>query len=402
MLNDILYESKKFYRNKEGAFFGLLFPIVFGLIYILAFSNLITQNQSLDPIPVAVTIENHSEEIKGMMDRVGRKGKIQNGEVVVSEKSDQSSNIINYVLLEADEAENQLKTKSVKHVLTLGKKNQQFYGRVTTLPSEMRSIETNLLYNVLDSLLGIQDIITMTIEEHKMNPIVLMQLPSIFETMDSFESYTEEDHAEGTSGFSVFFYACLGYICLYFMSSGIYIVINNEANYHHQAIRLQNAPLPKKYRLLIRFIPVFLTSLILTYFVMGMFIVANIPLGTQIGHIILLLTEGVLVGVLSGICIATYIKVSAAKLNGLVTTLSLVLGAMAGLMAPPLTELIRETAPWLNRINPIGLVSEGIYFLNNYPTNQQYWMNVCLLAVWILILGILTWRGTKEESYETL
>ena len=402
MLRQIFYEVKKFYRDKEGAFFGILFPIGFALIYILAFSNLLSQDTSFDPIPVGISIENHAQEIKPLLDHVGIEGHLDDQVLKLTDSENKKEAVIHYLMVDANQGQEILKNNTVKHLVTLGKNSGKFYGKITTLPNEIKSLETNIVYNVFDSLLGIQDVVMTTIEEEKMNPLALMSLKSVFKDSQSLDEITQEENSEGTSGFSVFFYACLGYLCLYFMSSGLQVVIVNEANYSNQALRLQNAPMTKRRRIFFSFIPIFVTSLFLIYIVLFMFIVANIPLGHQIGHIVLLLTEGVLVGILSGMCLATYIRVSPEKLNGIVTAVSLILGSFAGLMAPPLTQLIRENIPWVNRINPIGLVSEGIYFLNNYPTNYQYWINVGILLVWIFILVLLLWFGTKGDSYESL
>lgn len=402
MLRDIVYESKKFYRNKEGMVFGLLFPIGFALIYILAFSNLISNETTLNPVPVAVTMDNHAKSIQPVLDRIGQEGEMKQGKIQVQQTDKQESPILKYVVVTKEQGQAYLKDQTVNHVIHLGKKDNKMYGQIKTIPTHSDSLETHILFNVLNSLLGMEDVVMQTIQQEQHNPLALLELQALFNDETGLDQVTQEERSKGTSGYSVFFYACLGYICIYFMSAGSQLVNNNQANFSTQALRLQNAPMTKRRRILMAFIPVYVTSLILVYIVMGMFIVAEIPLGTQIGHIFLLLTIGVTVGILAGMCLATYIKVGQEKIDGMITAITLISGACAGLMAPQLTQYVRTNLSWINRINPIGLITDALYFLNNYPTNQQYWINTALLCVWMCGLAALVWMGSRGESYESL
>lgn len=403
MLRTIIYELKKFYRNKDGALFGILFPLGFALIYIFAFSNLTAVDKTFEPVPVATVIESGSDQVLPLLANLGQEGQLKDGQIIKTKSTESDRpQLMTYLLVNQDEAIDLLDQQIVSHQLTMSMTNQEVTAKLDFLPGASDDVQTNIIYNALVSMTGIHRVISQKFAKQGLNFAQLALIQDVLNNETNPKSVTQTQNTKGTSGHSILFYACLGYICIYFMTTGSQLIYYNEANHSSQALRLQMAPLSKRKRIFLSFIPLSLLSISLAYLAFAMFIVAKVPLGNRYWQILLLLTVGVLVGILLGMVLTTWLNLSQEKMTGLLAGLGILLGAFSGLMTPPLSKWVYDNINWVNTLNPVALVSDGIYYLNNYPTDQQYWMNVSLLVFMMLILAGLVYLKSGGDSYETL
>lgn len=72
------------------------------------------------------------------------------------------------------------------------------------------------------------------------------------------------------------------------------------------------------------------------------------------------------------------------------------------MMTPDLTKYIDSILPWFRKVNPVSLISDALYYLNYYPTNQQFNQNALILSIQILVLGTITLIGVRRTDYESL
>ena len=77
MIHIFKYSLKRFLHNKAELFWLLLFPILLGTMFNLAFGGL--ENDSFDPIPVAVVCEEGEmvETFRTVAEELGKEGKDQ-------------------------------------------------------------------------------------------------------------------------------------------------------------------------------------------------------------------------------------------------------------------------------------------------------------------------------------
>ena len=67
---------------------------------------------------------------------------------------------------------------------------------------------------------------------------------------------------------------------------------------------------------------------------------------------------------------------------GLGIGISLLLSFLAGMMVSNIKIIIAEKAPLINKINPVALISDGIYSLYYYQSLDRYYNNlICLVGV---------------------
>lgn len=401
------YSFKLFFRNKEGVAFGILLPLVFGLIYLFAFQELVTTDETFEPVPVAVVFEGTEDEIalaKESLAVVAQPGNLENEELVVEAKH--SDALLWYYETDERTAEQLLEEQTIDDVIFIDNTNNQFQVSLTVGSHAANDMASTIVYTALSNLSSITGTITglyTNAAKSENPPQAIEQVNQTLETTEISQSFiTDSNTEEGISGMSIFYYASLAYICIFFMSVGVSVVTENEANYSPSALLITASPVPKSKRFGITFLTSAFSSLAIVYLLLLIYHFNNVPLGNDPWRLVALMTLGVLVGLLLGTATASLFKNKASVLIGISITIPLVLGALSGLMAIDLKYFIMEKMPILAKLNPVSLINDALYYLNSYPTYQQYNENMLILGIYAVLFLLITLRALRRTDYENL
>ena len=69
-LHILLYEIKSSLRVKDLIFWLILFPIILGTLFKIAFSDLYEKQISTDPIPTAIVVTAENEAFRSVVDSI--------------------------------------------------------------------------------------------------------------------------------------------------------------------------------------------------------------------------------------------------------------------------------------------------------------------------------------------
>lgn len=403
------YTPQMMLFNRDGLLFGLLFPFAFGLIYLFVFTGLIANGNSLDPIPVAMVFEGSSEQVntvKTNLEGLASSGEIVDNEITLSTESD-TEPLMTYVEVANLEEGRQLADEGLVDATIIADNQQgspQFSVEIS--PSQVNNFTSSIIYSALNSFQSINTGIETAYANIINSPNPLTSLSTLNQRLENFQQtdylIVDKTNEESSTSFNIYFYAAIAYICIFFMSSGIEIVSQNEANFSLQALRSTMAPLPKAYRFIVTFISWAIPSIMIVNLIIIIYYINDVSLGDQPFKVSLIATLGVLVGLLMGTTIASLLKSNTNLMQAIAIGVPLVLGALSGMMSAGLKVLVNETFPWFNKVNPVTLINDGIYYLNNYPTNEAYYQNLLILAAYIVILLVLTIFGLRRTDYESL
>lgn len=136
--------------------------------------------------------------------------------------------------------------------------------------------------------------------------------------------------------------------------------------------------------------------------VIGIYYARGFIPGDKLPATILLMAVGTVVGLSLGAMLAALLPQREKAAVGASIALPLILAAATGMMSRDLRLIVMEKLPWLNRINPVALVHDGLYYLNYYPTKALFYrtlLELCLCAVGLLILIFVL---TRRAEYENL
>lgn len=406
----LAYMPKFMYKNREGALFGILFPFAFGLVYLFIFTGLISGADQLETTPVAMVFQGTSQEIdyaKQSLEAVAVPGQLDaNGELVPLETGEETPLMV-YLELDSLE-EGQLLAEQAKSKATILVDNRE--GKmdlaVEIAPAAVNDFSSSIVYSALSSFSqiygGISSSYATVVDSDQPLESLALVNNRVAELENEVDYIVDSNREKGTSSYSIFFYAALAYLCMFFMSVGTNMITDNEAFSSPQALRASVSPVPKSRRFMASFISWGIPCLLIIYAVVALYYWNDIPLGNHWLRLIILLTLGLIVGLLFGTALASLLKSNTTVLSAVSIGLPLVMGAFSGLMSAEIKQAVNESIPWLNKINPVSLINDGIYYLNNYPTFDQYNQNIMILIAYIIILLAITLIGLRRTDYANL
>ena len=152
-------------------------------------------------------------------------------------------------------------------------------------------------------------------------------------------------------------------------------------------------------RVFTSFISLSIPALALMYLLLFFYWKSDIGLSTDYGSVILLISLGTLVSIFLGMAVASLFKMTDDRADGISMAIPIVGGLTGGLMGAASLQLkiwIGEKIPFFNILNPVALVTDGLYQLSLYPTYNQFYQTISYLTVYLIILVVLTAVGIRR------
>lgn len=226
----------------------------------------------------------------------------------------------------------------------------------------------------------------------------------IIENLTMENSYFKDLSTKKTATFYTFyFYSLLAMSCLYAALFGVSIIQDIRADRSNLGIRISSSVVSKGKLLLSYFAAsCLLQAISATIICIYLKYILKIGLGGNLGLIFLTLILGGISGIAIGMLIGTFVKGSEAKVQGIVTAITLSSSCLAGLMAVDVKHIVDKYVPFVNYINPASLISNSLYALYYYDTYSSYLIFTSILACFsILALGIVIFK-MRGEKYASL
>lgn len=412
----LLYNIKIVLRNNEGLLWGLIFPLVYGLVYMLAFQGINNQTENFDAIPVAVVYEGTADQIteaKDLLANIATEGSIKAGDVVESEEIatgvvDSSDYPLLAINMEDEEtAQAHLREGIISQAIYVGFDDQsQMQFNLEVAPSAASSITSTIVYAILESFASSTNAFTLLFDQAIQSPDPQEAVDQVNFRLDQLN--TDQDILvtskanKKVSAWSNFYYVALAYVCIFYMSIGINLVLQNEANYAETALRETVSPTTKYTRYLAITLTWIVPALLVIYMLLGIYWLNDVPLGDDWPRIFALMTLGPITGILMGSAFAAVFKKKVELIMGIAIVIPLILGMLSGMMSYDVKVWVVNNAPIINKLNPVALINDAFYYLNNYPTYTQYNQNMMILSGLAAVCLIISLIGIRRTDYENL
>lgn len=399
------YLPKLMVRSRYGALYGIIFPIAYSLIFLVVFSNLVGGEPELNPIPVAVVFQGNQFEkqvAEESFNKLAGQGEWKDDRLKLA--GDQKYLLVYEEV--ADLAAGRQLTEEDKALATIVIDNRQFGMNIgmDLSPSAVNDYRSQVLYTALDSFSSISRGVTKAFQSGQITQ-TLASIKNISASEDDMASNKQLlDRAEGknVNANSIFFFAMFGYLCMYFMNTGVSIVYENEAYASVQAMRLTLAPVAKYKLFISNLIAWGIPCILIVWGIYGLFSWQKIPLGTDTGWILMLLSLGVLLGLSFGTALAAILKKRTGLSEGLMIALPLTFSFFSGMMSQEMKIMVNQNFPWFNKINPVALITDGFYYLSAYPTHQQFYQNIMIIICMIVVCLLITYFGLRRTDHASL
>ncbi len=197
--------------------------------------------------------------------------------------------------------------------------------------------------------------------------------------------------------------ATVGMFSLYSYFAGVGMIENIQGNLSPLAARLAVSPLQKLSYLtagtLVNSFLAFLESVLLLVYLKYVW---SANLLVDLPRTLLLLFLAGLFGLTLGLFAGSSNKLPVMGKVVMGIAVMLVLGAFGGMMGNDLRLFLDRHAPWLNRYNPISLISRLLYRLNGLGSTQEYLTGLLLLLAASLLLFSLSYLLVRRQKYRSL
>ncbi len=365
---------KTLLRNKTMMFWTLAFPIILGTFFNLAFSNL-SKEEKLDVIDIAVVEKIDNDSLKHVFNELSKDGedKIFNTKYVKEEEAKKllNDNKISGYIISDNEVniyvkESSLEQTIIKYVI------DQYY--------QMNSVAKNAMEYNPDSL--------------RNGAIALMN--------ENKEYFIDKSNKNMDSTVN-YFYTLIGMACLYGGFFGLYTINEVEANLSKKGARVTVAPIKKT--------TVILSSLLVSLFVQYvevliliayLTLILGIDFGNQLGNVLLLSLFGCLAGISMGILIGVSSKKSENLKMGILISTTMFCSFLSGMMMMQMKYIIEKNVPILGHINPVNMITDGLYSLYCYDNLDRYYSNVFGLIIFGFVMFGISYVFLRRKKYDSI
>ncbi|WP_086312471.1 ABC-2 type transport system permease [Enterococcus sp. 7F3_DIV0205] len=356
------YRLKIQLNNKILLFWSLIFPLLLGLFFTAAFSNLDTLDL-VKKIPVGIVTD----------DKIPPKStdfflNTLNGVKVKDQK------MFIPTILSKETADKQLRNEKIAGYYTIKQDD-------LSLTVSKQTIQQNILDSFMNQFL--QSKTTLATLENE-DPALLAS--SITEKIGKTTNYISVNKATASKGSvkSFYFFTLIGMCCMFGMFWGIGNANDEQANQSANGIRLSMTPKNKLFIVLTNLASSFTIFIVEIFFILGFFhFVYNVDFGDRWSLILLTCALASLTALSLGLLFGNLLKVPLNQKVSLAVSFQMTCSFLAGMMSPDVKLLVNQHLPWLNAINPVNLISEALYKLYYYQNISSFYTN-------LLSLGLLT------------
>ena len=391
MIHNFKYAFKILSKNKMLLFWTFAFPIILGTFFSMAFSNIET-NEKLSIIPIAMVDTETLKENK----IVGEAFKILGDET-------NENQLFKIEYTNEDKEKDLLEKEQLDGYILLEEK--------TKVIVRASGINETILKYVTEEILSNQKL-GEQIAKKKMEEMPLSSVGENFyqnlyaeitKMLENGQENVKDISSSNLSYTMIEYYTLIAMTCLYGGILGMVAVNQNLANMSSAGKRISISPMKKGHLLFTSILASFLTQLIgvaLLFFYT--IFVLHVDYGNNIPLIILLAIVGSLAGLSLGVVLAASLKANENTKTGIVISITMAGCFLAGMMGITMKYIIDKNLPFLNKINPANLITDGFYSLYYYNTLDRYLGNIIGLLIFSFILFGIAGYHLRRQQYDSI
>lgn len=367
-------------RNKTMLFWTLAFPFILGTFFELALGN-VGEAFELDIISVAVVDNEYYQENEIFKN-------------VISGLSEENENqLFDTEYVDQNKAEELLQNGDIEGYILLNEENNP------QMVVKQNGINQTIIKGVLDEYYQMSSVTNKLISY---NPQVIYN--GVLESLYEENNYIVDDSKENIDFSINYFFTLIAMTCLYGSLIGLEIIKDCEANLSKKGARMCVSPVNKIKMVLAGLLAGYVIQLVaLGLLFIYLIFVFKINFGKQILETVVLS----IVGCLAGTALGTFVGVSNRKSEGFKTGILIALimsccffSGMMGMIS--IKVFFDETFPILAKINPVNIITDGLYSLFAYDTLDVYYNCLMRISIFSLVLIALSFVFIRRKKYDSI
>lgn len=385
-LNQFLSALKVMIRQKSVVIWLFIFPLALATIFYFAFVGFSSESYVLDESKIVVEgIENNPmfEQVLNEVSNLdGKSGENDLFEIVT--------------LKENEDAKKLLADGDIDAILSVEKDNI----KITVASSNKTSSIAKVF---VDNYLASESTIKNILAENNYNMAILPSIINDLLMADIPEVENVEVSKNKVDLAGSYFFALLAMTCMYFGMAGHEIVENIQASRAPLAQRMLVSPTNRIKILLANYLAVLLVGVIT---VLVYLLYTSYVLGINYGEgnfFLVWLTGviGVIVAVNFGLFLGALIKNKGAR-EGLILGTTMLFSLFSGLYSHEAKSIFLQKMPFINYINPVGLITDSVYALFMYDTFTPYLIRMGILLAFGIVFLVGTMLLIRRKKYASV
>lgn len=358
------FRLKILLKDKALFFWTLIFPIMLGTFFWLAFSDITEKTEHMEKIDAAL-VYNGEYENKEQLDTFLQNISGKNGNIKLHEVSE-------------NEAESMLKDGDVCGIINVSDK--------ISLEFKDNGMQQTILKTMMDSYIQNEKLIMNII---KNNP---EKLDAVIKSVSEEHTYNvEKSAASGDMDVYIqYYFALIAMSCLFGSSYGMKNAKDIQIMQSDVAKRRNVAPTGRMVNVLADFLSaVTVQTILFALLFIYLDIFLGINMGNRYGYILLAGFLAGVTGVGYGYMLGLLVKCSENFKEGIMRASTLLMCFLAGLMMGNMKYIIETNAPVINKINPAAVISDSFYSLCVFGDVKMYVRCILTLVVMsVVFFGI--------------
>lgn len=388
--HNLKYSLKTLFRDKGLIFWTFAFPILLGLFFNLAFSD-IEKSETLDVIDIAI-IDNYEYQNNTMIKEAFKKLGSNTG----------NNQLFNIKYVDIDEANKLLDNNKIEGYILLENNDKKIVVKEN-------GVNATVIKSVVDELSTNEKIINELVKD-ELSTNTNKDISKIYENVyKKVQNLMTKDNnitdisSKNLSYTVIEFYTLIAMSCLYGGTIGLVAISNNLANMSDKAKRKSISPTSKSSMLLSSLLASYIVQIIgVALLLLFLYLILKIDFETNPLFVIVLTLSGSLAGLTTGVFIGTVLKCNESVKTGIIIAITMFFCCLAGMMGITLKYVIDTNIPILNIINPANMITDGFYSLYYYETLNRFWFNVASLLIYSLILVLISYKTLRRQKYDSI
>lgn len=388
--HNLKYSLKTLFRDKGLIFWTFAFPILLGLFFNLAFSD-IEKSETLDVIDIAI-INNYEYQNNTMIKEAFKE----------LGSSTSNNQLFNIKYVDIDEANKLLDDNKIEGYILLENNDKKIVVKEN-------GVNATVIKSVVDELSTNEKIINELVKD-ELSTNTNKDISKIYENVyKKAQNLMTKDNnitdisSKNLSYTVIEFYTLIAMSCLYGGTIGLVAISNNLANMSDKAKRKSISPTSKSSMLLSSLLASYIVQIIgVTLLLLFLYLILKIDFGTNPLFVIILTLSGSLAGLTTGVFIGTVLKCNESVKTGIIIAITMFFCCLAGMMGITLKYVIDTNIPILNIINPANMITDGFYSLYYYETLNRFWFNIASLLIYSLILILISYKTLRRQKHDSI
>ncbi|MEE3466806.1 MAG: ABC transporter permease [Eubacterium sp.] len=373
--HNLKYEVLTTIRVRDLIMWMMIFPVVLGAFFKIAFGSIYEKDTLFDTIPTAVVEDTKNEVFHSVIDEM--------------EKGDNPLLKVSY--LSESDAMKALENDEVKGIL--------FVSDKVTLKIKNSGYEQTILKKFAERYMAQESIILNTVATNPMQLETVVKVLSQDMTIKEDRPMTDGN----TDPFVTYMYNLIAMVAMFGSVTGLHIAVANQANLSQLGARRNCAPTPKIITVVTGLLGSYLAQAVCVVIcVTFQALVLGVDYGTRLPLVYLGGILGGVMGVSIGFFVGSISTWSEGFKVGVVMSVSMVMCFLSGLMFGDIKAILEIHAPIVNDLNPAALVADSFYYLNVDADLSRFFMRILMIVGYAMVFAIGGLFMTRRRRYASL